>query len=40
MDDINATIEAIWVVDSETGDEILLDLKTSKELSRRSKDAK
>lgn len=29
------TIEAIWTVDSETGDEYLIDLITNKVLARR-----
>ncbi len=33
--DTDKTLEAIWAVDSETGEELLIDLKTSKIIARR-----
>lgn len=36
--DPNERVEAVWCIDSESGEELLIDLVTSKILARKDKD--
>ncbi len=37
MDDIEATLDAIWCVDSETGQEVLINRRTNEIIMRRDR---
>ena len=37
MNDVNKTLDAIWCIDSETGEKVLMDRQTNKPIARKDR---
>jgi hypothetical protein len=38
MDDAEKTLDAVWIIDSETGEELLINRQTNEVLARRDRE--